>query len=63
MPINVDGSQVERLGGLCLQVLLAARASWAADRQTFLFGDPSQELQTVLGAFGVAAPSLIYREE
>ena len=32
-PIDIDASKVERLGGLCLQVLLAARKSWAADGQ------------------------------
>ncbi len=30
-PVSLDASQVERLGGLCLQVLLSARATWAED--------------------------------
>jgi chemotaxis protein CheX len=29
--LALDASRVERLGGLCLQVLLSAQASWAAD--------------------------------
>jgi len=33
-PLTLDASAVERLGGLCLQVLLSARALWAADGQT-----------------------------
>jgi chemotaxis protein CheX len=32
-PLTLDASAVERLGGLCLQVLLSARAAWAADGQ------------------------------
>jgi chemotaxis protein CheX len=27
-PLDLDASQVERLGGLCLQVILAAADSW-----------------------------------
>ncbi len=33
-PLTLDASAVERLGGLCLQVLLSARATWAADGQS-----------------------------
>jgi chemotaxis protein CheX len=29
--LNLDGSNVQRLGGLCLQVLLAAQDAWRAD--------------------------------
>jgi chemotaxis protein CheX len=29
--MTLDGSNVQRLGGLCLQVLLAAREAWRAD--------------------------------
>jgi chemotaxis protein CheX len=32
-PLTLDASAVERLGGLCLQVLLSARATWASDGQ------------------------------
>ena len=31
--LTLDASAVERLGGLCLQVLLSARSTWAADGQ------------------------------
>lgn len=31
--VTLDASGVERLGGLCLQVLLSAQRSWAADGQ------------------------------
>jgi chemotaxis protein CheX len=40
-PIDLDASQVERLGGLCLQVLLSAQAAWVADAAAFRIVNPS----------------------
>lgn len=40
-PIVLDASDVERFGALCLQVLLAARATWAADGCAFRIAQPS----------------------
>lgn len=40
-PIVIDASQVERLGALCLQVLLAAKATWRADGHAFAIAAPS----------------------
>ena len=31
--VTLDASAVERLGGLCLQVLISAQKGWAADGQ------------------------------
>ncbi|CAN5263900.1 STAS domain-containing protein [soil metagenome] len=42
--VTVDGSAVERLGGLCLQVLISAQQSWAADGQVL-------SIDRVSGAF------------
>jgi chemotaxis protein CheX len=39
--LQVDASAVERLGGLCLQALLAARAQWQSDGLTFAIINPS----------------------
>ncbi len=33
--LQLDGSEVERIGGLCLQVLLAAKARWASEGADF----------------------------
>lgn len=41
-PLTIDASAVERLGGLCLQVLLAARRAWQADGVAFSITNPSQ---------------------
>lgn len=34
-PLVLDGSDVQRIGGLCLQVLLAAQEAWRADECEF----------------------------
>ena len=61
--LRVDASRVERLGGLCLQVLIAARAAWAEDRHELRFDDLTAELQAGLDVFGVPPLALNYREE
>ena len=53
-PIVLDGAGVERLGGQCLQVLLSARATWAADGQPFRIDRPSTAFTDTLGALGAA---------
>jgi chemotaxis protein CheX len=60
--LQVDASHVERLGGLCLQVLLAAQAAWAADGESLDYDRPSPELLAGLGGFGVKPDSLTYRK-
>jgi chemotaxis protein CheX len=52
-PLDLDGSAVQRLGGLCLQVLLAARSAWTDDGHTLRFVAPSPALKeafTIMGA-------------
>lgn len=41
-PIALDASSVERLGGLCLQVLVAAKRAWQDDGVSFAIVQPSQ---------------------
>ncbi|HEX4179851.1 MAG TPA: STAS domain-containing protein [Caulobacteraceae bacterium] len=40
-PIEIDASGVQRFGGLCLQVLLSAQATWATDGQPFMISAAS----------------------
>lgn len=47
-PVKIDASEVSKLGGLCLQVLLAAQVMWKADGAEFDIENPS-------GAFTEAA--------
>ena len=52
-PVVVDAGAVEQLGGLCLQVLLSARMTWAADDVSFALTPASQAIRdqaTVYGA-------------
>lgn len=51
-PVAIDASQVERLGALCLQVLLASRTTWSADSQPFQIHSPSQAFQDAAALFG-----------
>lgn len=51
-PLVLDGSQVDRLGGLCLQVLVSAHKTWAEDGQEFRLENSSDELRQKLALFG-----------
>lgn len=54
-PLEIDASQVERLGGLCLQVLLSARNTWGADGRTATITHASAAFEDAWAMF--AAPS------
>lgn len=41
-PLKLDASGVERVGALCLQVLLAAKAEWRANDLPFAIDRPSE---------------------
>ena len=60
-PISLDASQVRRLGGQCLQVLLSAQATWVADGAPFQIVDPSPEFAdglALMGATHLCPPDL-----
>jgi chemotaxis protein CheX len=40
-PLALDASDVEHLGGLCLQIILAAAKSWRADGLEFQVVNPT----------------------
>ena len=52
--VTVDASGVERLGGLCLQVLLSARKSWAADGVDLMITPKSTSFAEQWAAFGAS---------
>ena len=54
-PLDIDASQVERLGGLCLQVLISARDTWREDGQRAVIGQASPSFDEAWDLF--AAPS------
>ena len=46
--LDLDAADVERVGGLCLQVLLAARQTWAADQKKIRLINPSEACRDAL---------------
>ncbi|MDD2705809.1 MAG: STAS domain-containing protein [Acidocella sp.] len=59
--LEVDGASVQRLGAQCLQILLAARAAWAADGLTLLVENLSEDFSAALELLGVAPADLTHR--
>jgi chemotaxis protein CheX len=56
--LDLDGGEVQRLNGLCLQVLLSAAKTWEADGARLRLIDPSEPLMQTLhtaGANGLSA--------
>ncbi|RYE64772.1 MAG: STAS domain-containing protein [Oxalobacteraceae bacterium] len=58
--VVVDGSAVDRLGGLCLQVLISAQQTWANDGRSLVIDQVSEAFANQWNAFGaaIAAPAL-----
>jgi chemotaxis protein CheX len=53
-PVVLDGSNVGRLGGLCLQVLISAQKTWAEDGYDFRLERCSTALLEQLRLLGAA---------
>jgi len=53
-PLELDGSEVQRMGGLAVQLLLSARATWAADGQPFRVAESSDAMREALSNLGAA---------
>lgn len=53
--VEIDASQVRRLGGQCLQVLLSAQSTWEANGGSLRFVDPSPEFLEALTLMGADA--------
>jgi chemotaxis protein CheX len=50
--LDLDASSVQRLGGLCLQVLLSAQKTWAEDAAPFAIGPGSPAFSEAVRLFG-----------
>lgn len=59
--IKIDASSVECLGGLCLQVLIAAAAAWRRDGFDLVITKPSPAFSEALRLMG--AQELLYISE
>lgn len=51
-PLQVDAGEVRQIGGLCLQVLLSAGKTWAADNVTFALTPVSAALRDQASLYG-----------
>jgi len=56
--VTLDGSAVQRLGGLCFQVLLSALKTWRDDGQSLTFINVSDALLAQWSALGAAVSDL-----
>lgn len=54
-PVQIDASKVQRVGGLCLQVLMSARQTWILDGAPLRIVNPSTEFTDGLALFGAAS--------
>jgi len=62
--LSLDASGVQRLGGLCLQVLLSAEATWATDGHPFVISTASPAFAEGARRMGAQTltPDLIIQE-
>jgi len=61
--LYLDGHEVQRVGGQCLQVLLCAKKAWAEDGYSLLLDNISEEAVAALELLGVEPSSLSYRKD
>jgi chemotaxis protein CheX len=61
--LYLDGQEVQRLGGQCLQVLICAKKAWAEDEYSLLLDNISEEGVAALELLGVEPSSLSYRKD
>ncbi len=60
--ITIDASAVERVGALCLQVLMAGAKSWEADKQSFTFSKASDAFMKTTQLIGINVDHLMAKE-
>jgi chemotaxis protein CheX len=53
-PVKLDASRVNRLSGLCLQVLLSARITWTSDNVPIAIESPSAFFAESWALYGAA---------
>ena len=58
----IDASAVERVGALCVQVLLAGAKSWEEDKHSFAFSKVSDAFTKTTQLIGVNIDHLMAKE-
>jgi len=60
--LEIDASQVKRVGAQCVQVLMAGAYAWNADKKPFTFVKASEAFLKTLQLIGVNADHLLAGE-
>ncbi|ABR59092.1 STAS domain-containing protein [Sinorhizobium medicae] len=60
--VTIDASGVERVGALCVQVLMAAAKSWEEDRLSFTFAEASDAFVKTTQLIGAEIGPLMAKE-
>jgi chemotaxis protein CheX len=60
--LAIDASSVERVGALCVQVLMSAAKSWEEEKRSFTFSKMSDALAKTMQLIGVNYDHLLAKE-
>lgn len=60
--IDIDASEVARVGAQCIQVLLSAAISWRAEDRCFKVGKASDAFTKTLELLGISDEALLPKE-
>lgn len=60
--VAIDASGVERIGALCVQVIMAAAKTWDEDKLSFTFSKVSDAFQKTMQMIGVDISHLLAKE-
>ncbi|OCJ26767.1 chemotaxis protein CheX [Agrobacterium sp. B133/95] len=60
--VAIDASSVERIGALCIQVIMAAAKTWDEDKLSFTFSKVSDAFQKTLQMIGIDIDHLLAKE-
>jgi chemotaxis protein CheX len=60
--LTIDASSVERVGALCVQVLMSAAKSWEEDKHSFSFSKVSDAMTKTMQLIGVNYDHLLAKE-
>ncbi|MFT4184089.1 MAG: STAS domain-containing protein [Rhizobium sp.] len=60
--VAIDASGVERIGALCIQVIMAAAKTWEEDSHSFTFSKASDAFQKTMQMIGIDIDHLLAKE-
>lgn len=60
--VEIDASDVERVGAQCMQVLMSGAKTWEADKQPFGFAKASEAFLKTVQLIGINIEHLLAKE-